>query len=169
MTKILTEVMRATVPHFNFHTVRRFSAIRAIRLMIICIRSWISKTQQNIRKNNVGILHEVSVLIGQHHIGYSRRPYVSIEKHPSKDSDADVCCNLTPQHVDVRTPQGILVPARLLDGFPYCQKAKADGEPTSKGSHLDVGFCCGHVVLCRAMQRPVSLVQQERSVGGGLV
>jgi hypothetical protein len=48
--------MITKVPHFSFCTVLRCSAIRAIRLMMICIRSWISKTQQARMKNRTGTL-----------------------------------------------------------------------------------------------------------------
>jgi hypothetical protein len=38
-TATLMLVIKATVPHFSFATVLRCSAMRAIRLMIICINS----------------------------------------------------------------------------------------------------------------------------------
>lgn len=55
-TAILIVVMRATVPHFSFATVLRCSTIKAIRFIIICIRSWISKTQKNSMQKRTGTL-----------------------------------------------------------------------------------------------------------------
>lgn len=51
-TAMLMSVIKTAVPHLRFRIVFRFSAMIAIRLMMICISSWISNTQQNRMKNN---------------------------------------------------------------------------------------------------------------------
>jgi hypothetical protein len=49
---MLIAVMTMAVPHFSFVTISWVSQMMAIRLMIICMRIWTSKTQQNRMKNN---------------------------------------------------------------------------------------------------------------------
>jgi len=57
-TVMLIAVMMAAVPHFSFWTVFLFSAMMAIRLMMICIKSWISKTQQTrMKKSTSNLCH----------------------------------------------------------------------------------------------------------------
>lgn len=51
-TAMLIVVMTIAVPHFSRRTTFCVSQMMAIRLMIICIRIWTSKTQQNRMKNN---------------------------------------------------------------------------------------------------------------------
>jgi hypothetical protein len=53
-------VMVIAVPHFSLTIVDRCSAMIEIRLTIICIRSWTSKTQKKRIKNNTGTLETVS-------------------------------------------------------------------------------------------------------------
>ncbi len=49
-------VMIKAVPHFTRRTVSLLSAMTEIRLMMICIRSCISKTHRKRMKNKTGTL-----------------------------------------------------------------------------------------------------------------
>lgn len=53
---MLIAVMMMAVPYLSFHIVSGRSAMTVIRLMIICIKSWISNTQKNRIKNRSGTL-----------------------------------------------------------------------------------------------------------------
>ena len=55
-TATLMAVMMATVPHLIRQIVFRCSAMRAIRLMMICMSNWISKTQHSRMAKRTGTL-----------------------------------------------------------------------------------------------------------------
>lgn len=55
-TAMLIAEMVKAVAHFSFRIVTCVSEMSAIRLMIICISSWISNTQRSRMKNNAGML-----------------------------------------------------------------------------------------------------------------
>lgn len=55
-TAMLIAVIRMKVPHLSFLIVLRCSAMSAIRLMMICMSSWISNTQKNRIENKTGTL-----------------------------------------------------------------------------------------------------------------
>lgn len=57
-TAMLTKVMMIAVPHFSLKTVDRCSAMIEIRLTIICISNWTSKTQQKRMKKRTGTLSD---------------------------------------------------------------------------------------------------------------
>jgi|SRR5690625_1016452 len=55
-TAMLMQVMTKAVPHFSLNIVLLCSAMMAIRLTMICMSSWISKTQRNRMKKRTGTL-----------------------------------------------------------------------------------------------------------------
>lgn len=55
-TATLIAVMTKAVAHFSFRIVFCVSEMIDMRLMIICINSWISNTQNNRMKNSAGTL-----------------------------------------------------------------------------------------------------------------
>lgn len=55
-TIMLIEVMIKAVAHLTLTTCFLLSATTWIRLMMICISNWISKTQKNSNPNNTGTL-----------------------------------------------------------------------------------------------------------------
>lgn len=139
-TAMFMAVMITTVPHFKDRIVLRCSAMSAIRLMMICMSSWIWKTQKNRMKNRTGTLrrHASADSSRNWRAYYLRRPKHIIEKEPPNDADEDVDQNFTPYHVDVGRPQRTVVPSCLLDRLPYRQEAETNCEAGCERSKLKI-------------------------------
>jgi len=58
-TAMLMQVIAKAVPHLSLKIVLLCSAMMAIRLMIICISNWISRTQRHRMQNKTGTLKGV--------------------------------------------------------------------------------------------------------------
>ena len=90
-------------------------------------------------KNSTGTLGLVSEMDGMHRRRRGvRGTQGACEEEPPDYANGDVCNNLAPDHVDVGGAEGVAVAACLLDGLPYCQEAKAEGEASGRGSELVV-------------------------------
>ena len=145
-TATLMAVMTPAVPHFSSRMVLWRSAMTDIRLMIICMSSWISKTQKKRKKKSIVTLAShgsIFLFVPQNHKENQpsiRVTYNSLQEKPSKDSDAEIGEDFAPYHVDICASKWVLVEARLLDGLPNGQEAKADGKPSSQRGNLDVAL-----------------------------
>jgi hypothetical protein len=148
-TAMFIIVITAAVPHLTFSTNRRSSATTAIRLMIICISNWISKTHKSNIPKNRGILltGQLSIPLCSYRsketaINYSKivndspRCQITIKKQPCYDSDDKVCCDLSPHHIQIRTPQRRFHRHSLLYSRPYCQNSKPNSKSSRQGCNL---------------------------------
>lgn len=127
-TAILIAVITKAVAHFSVRIVVCVSEMMDIRLMIICISSWISKTQKNKMKNSEGTLYgrarsDFDAFSGwkmQQHDGLSRSlcVYNLVENEVAQNQDSYIGENFTPYHVNIRTSSGIFASPSLLDCLP---------------------------------------------------
>lgn len=109
------------------------SDLLAMRLMIICINSWIWKTHANRMKKRTGTLERSAVTTPAWN---STRPdshwcQNTFEEKEAQDEYHDVGENFTPDHGNIRASARILASLRLFDGLPDRQKAEAEGESYS--------------------------------------
>jgi len=116
----------------------------ATRLIIICIRSWISKTQSKRAMKSTGTLFQylVSIRQGQCRNEHSRGNKYPVQHQPSYNPHSQIYKDLSPYHVDVLASKGRLDSIGLLDCFPHCQKPKPQCESSCRTSQLEISYGC---------------------------
>lgn len=162
---LMAEITRA-VPHFSRWIVRCVSEMMAIRLTMICISSWISKTQKKRMKNNEGTLeneescqcalvpngvHLYRAITSERKRDNSLCGNNSTEQTVPQNQDGDVGHDFTPDHIDVGTPSGVLASRRLFNSLPDGQETETEGKAHCHGGNglvLAIVVVVGHQGCC---------------------